>query len=308
MTTSMLLAPKLLDAANSGDLTQVQFLLLHQGVSPNIRNSGGFCPLHLASMLGHTAVVAFLVKHADLDVKTVYGKTPLLLACAYGHENVVRILLECGADVNAVENIMGNTALHYACQQGFIHIAHLLVQYHASCHVENYDGDTALHIASTKGLHTVCYMLLDHGAMLQCRNKQGKTPLQVAANTHVAACIRKYYSRLNPVPKTCLSPTDALLLINEKEQNGSRNVSNDSSQQVLEDEHIDRIVQHMKRQQQELMTVLEDQIKQMAVLQEKQHEAATVLEDEVQSLLQAMKETKRSVRLTNLALKAHTIR
>ncbi|XP_063962399.1 protein fem-1 homolog B-like [Lytechinus pictus] len=50
-----------------------------------------------------------------LDVPDVDGKTPLMLACLKGLENVVKFLLENGANPNSKSLKEGNTPLHYSC-------------------------------------------------------------------------------------------------------------------------------------------------------------------------------------------------
>jgi ankyrin repeat protein len=49
----------------------------------------------------------------DIMVKTRYGASSLHLAASNGHEQIVRLLLESGVDVNAVAN-HNSTALHWA--------------------------------------------------------------------------------------------------------------------------------------------------------------------------------------------------
>jgi ankyrin repeat protein len=51
-------------------------------------------------MKGHETVVELLLeKGADLECKSNYGETPLCQAAQNGHEAVVRLLLERGAGV-----------------------------------------------------------------------------------------------------------------------------------------------------------------------------------------------------------------
>ena len=45
------------------------------------------------------------------------GKTPLHIACARGRTSCVSLLLDCGADVNALTDY-GWSAAHYACETG----------------------------------------------------------------------------------------------------------------------------------------------------------------------------------------------
>lgn len=89
-----------------------------------IENSGGdvfsergcgYTPLHLASAFGHADVVRTLVESsASVDVQGGdYDDTPLHLAASGGRVGAMAALLEAGAGID-VGNMIGNTALHVA--------------------------------------------------------------------------------------------------------------------------------------------------------------------------------------------------
>jgi ankyrin repeat protein len=60
---------------------------------------------------GHEAVIRLLLeKGAEINAKGKFGWTPLSLAAGSGHEAVVRLLLEKGADINA-EDEKGHEAV-----------------------------------------------------------------------------------------------------------------------------------------------------------------------------------------------------
>jgi len=75
---------------------------VEKGGDINIRNMFGQTPLHFAAFLGYGKVVEFLLsKGADINAKDENGWTPLHLAVKYGHKRVAEYLLSKGADVNA---------------------------------------------------------------------------------------------------------------------------------------------------------------------------------------------------------------
>jgi hypothetical protein len=89
------------------------------------RNTYG-CPKPVTSLLtssyfGHEAVVRLLLeKGADLEAKDKkHGKTPLSLASEYGHEAVVRLLLKKGADLEAKDKKYSETPLSWASRSGY---------------------------------------------------------------------------------------------------------------------------------------------------------------------------------------------
>jgi ankyrin repeat protein len=61
--------------------------------------------LHYAARYGHEAVVQLLLEAgADIDGKDISGQRTLHLAAMNGHETVVRLLLKKRADVKAWNN------------------------------------------------------------------------------------------------------------------------------------------------------------------------------------------------------------
>lgn len=66
----------------------------------------------------------------DIDIKNQYGVTPLLRASYYGYYNVVKYLLENGANFNYRHS--GGSCLSYAKQFNFVDIVKLLIKYGAT--------------------------------------------------------------------------------------------------------------------------------------------------------------------------------
>ena len=100
---------------------------------------------------------------AKVDARTYYNDTALIYASENGHIEIVEVLLDNGADVNAYNNY-GNTALMMASENGHIEIVEMLLKKGADLDAKNNDGETALKTASEKGHEEVVEMLLDNGA------------------------------------------------------------------------------------------------------------------------------------------------
>lgn len=113
----------------------------------------GFSPLHWACFAGRTNIVDMLLNRgARINATNMGDDTALHLAASHGHIDCVNMLLKNKADVNAV-NEYGNTPLHYACFWGFQEIAESLISAGAQANVANVDGDTPIdkshrHLAS----------------------------------------------------------------------------------------------------------------------------------------------------------------
>ncbi len=106
--------------------------------------------------------------------------TPLIWAARKGQLAVLKLLLERGADINAV-NKWNNTALHWAAYNGLVPIVEYLCQKGAKLDIrENEKGHTPLHDAAWRGHLGVVKALLKHGAPVGIRNNRGERPLEVA--------------------------------------------------------------------------------------------------------------------------------
>lgn len=88
-------------ACNDGDLKTVKRYIEKEHVNVNDKYFG-WSPLQMAATKGHFEVVKYLVEHgADLNYAHPMTKmTPFHLAAFDGHEKIVKYLAEKGADIN----------------------------------------------------------------------------------------------------------------------------------------------------------------------------------------------------------------
>lgn len=148
--------------------------------------------LMAAVAAGDTAQVPGLLA-AGAQVDAVYprlngfndGHTPLHVAARDGHTEIVSLLLEAGADVNAVEPCFGAVPLHKAVYNGHAEITGLLVARPGI----NLDfqgatnGYSPLHDALWHGYEECARILLAAGARRDLVGHDGKTPHDVALDT-----------------------------------------------------------------------------------------------------------------------------
>ncbi len=79
-----------------------------------------------------------------------------------------------------VPDSMGTFPIHYAVDD-FYHVQQLVGK-GANVRVQDLDGDTALHWAAIQVDHRVIAYLINEGALVNARNKHGNTPLYDAAS------------------------------------------------------------------------------------------------------------------------------
>ncbi|KAI6085393.1 ankyrin repeat-containing domain protein [Hypoxylon rubiginosum] len=118
--------------------------------------------------------------HIDINQPTLFHA-----AIKIGCKEMVQLLLDAGADVNALTPKGGflnceAAALHVACQFAHVDIVRLLLDAGANPKLAGEHGTTALHVASSRGFASICKLLVDHGATLTL-NENKQSPLHTPA-------------------------------------------------------------------------------------------------------------------------------
>ena len=102
----------------------------------------------------------------------------LLMATQKGNLEIVKVLLEAGANVNAPNN-HGCTPLMIAAKRNDILIVHLLIDYKADVQIVDSHNRDALHIALDKGHEEVTDCLLTTGKVtLPSSDKENQETLE----------------------------------------------------------------------------------------------------------------------------------
>lgn len=148
-------------AIRAGDAAQVQALLA-QGVDASATDGKGAAPVLVAASRGkHDITRQLIARGADLNVRyaAYYDATPLMLAVNNRDGEMVRLLLEAGAQVDLVDS-NGDPALNWACFHGDLGIVDQLLRHRAN--VQLVGHGTALEVSMRRGHQPLVERLLDH--------------------------------------------------------------------------------------------------------------------------------------------------
>ena len=136
---------------------------------------------------------------------TLKENKTLIIAAQNGHiEEIVQLLLEKGADVNAKDND-GRTALMFAAEKGHTEIVQILLKKGADVNAEDEYGGTALMIAAENGHTEIIKLLLEKGADVNAKDWYGKTALMYAAyygHTETVQLLLEKGAKYDPLYKT----------------------------------------------------------------------------------------------------------
>ena len=124
----LFLSADLREAVRSGDIASTQVILSSGIFNPNTRDAMGATALHDAVWSGRVELVRLLLDHgADPNIPHAEGlSTPLHYAAIKGNAAIAAILIDHGADINAADR-SGSTALHLAAARGYADVVKLLI-------------------------------------------------------------------------------------------------------------------------------------------------------------------------------------
>jgi hypothetical protein len=156
--------------AKNGFTTSVNRLLSIRNINVNVKDDwNGWTPLYFAAYNGHVEIIRLLLQNgAEVNAKDNHGHTPLQDAAFQGHVDILHLLVENGADLEAQSN-GGWRALHYAARYGDLpFIQELISRYHVDINARVNDGRTALTLARQGDPHphrTVITFLQSNGGI-----------------------------------------------------------------------------------------------------------------------------------------------
>uniref|UniRef100_UPI00358F8D96 ankyrin repeat and EF-hand domain-containing protein 1 n=1 Tax=Myxine glutinosa TaxID=7769 RepID=UPI00358F8D96 len=146
------------------------------------------------------ALLLAFTRGVPVDVMDRYFKTPLMVACSLGNNELAQMLIQLGANISAQDNF-GWTPLHHACLAGQEEVASSLLMAGANPNSPSLAGATPLMRAVQSGCVGLVRILLENKVDVQAVNHAGRTALDVAnayADTHIIKMIEEYIAAIPP--------------------------------------------------------------------------------------------------------------
>jgi uncharacterized protein len=152
--------------------------LLKRGFDPNSIDPSGRHGLFIAVQEGTLDAAAALLAWPKTKVewRSPKDESPLMLAALKGHKELVRQLIARDADVNKT----GWTPLHYAATGGHLEVILMLLEAHAYIDAESPNKTTPLMMAAMYGTPAAVRLLLESGADPTLRNQLGMSAVDFA--------------------------------------------------------------------------------------------------------------------------------
>jgi ankyrin repeat protein len=183
------------EAAERGDLDEVR-RLVQQDRGLLVAMCGTYdwaymSPLSAAAKEGRLEVVRYLLDEgADINLRPPSGYTAVGLACIMGRVEAAALLLARGADISPLAH--GWIPLMGASRSGHADVVELLLA-HGCSDIDRYwhsTGQTALHIACSCGRAEILGLLLGAGADPHLvERREGRTPLAIAVAEGKDDCV-----------------------------------------------------------------------------------------------------------------------
>ncbi|CAH1169642.1 unnamed protein product [Phaedon cochleariae] len=143
------LQAEILEACEKGLLERVKSLIETDPDLVNATDKDKYTPLHRACYSNHLDIVKYLIqKGANIAAKTEMQWQPLHSCCQWNHVDCAAVLIQNGADVNA-KSEGSQTPLHIAASHGASYdtVQLLLMHPYVDPSIRNNNGETAIDLA-----------------------------------------------------------------------------------------------------------------------------------------------------------------
>lgn len=171
-------------ALESKHYDMARFLIAKGALSEMFK--GKYFPLQKVAAKGDKPSVELLLATQlfDIDIRDSNQETALMKAARFGRLDVVKFLVDSGADIKA-RNTYGAISLHLAARSGHFEVVEFLLEKDPSMvDIETKYKEIPLHNAGQSAKPDVMNLLIQYGSNIYARDSQGRTPSQRVPRKH----------------------------------------------------------------------------------------------------------------------------
>jgi ankyrin repeat protein len=177
-------------------------LLIEAGANLNIENRYGLTPLQLAIKYNNTEIINHLINHgADVNRPDKKGETLLHWSIWNGEYDIAELLIKSGrVNLNFKNTVASDTPLIFAIYKDQLEIVKLLIENGADFTSSNKDGNTPLHSAITLNRsREIIDFLIQKNMEIAPENASDGIPLHWAVNAGDLKVVKLLYEREEPL-------------------------------------------------------------------------------------------------------------
>ncbi|WP_297205716.1 ankyrin repeat domain-containing protein [uncultured Brachyspira sp.] len=173
---------ELMNAVSKGDMKALE-KLIKDDTDLN-KQYDNITPLGLAAARNDKEMVKFLVeKGADINLEDGYGYTPLIIAMKYRNIGLAKDIIDLKPDLNAICSATGDTPLTYLAREVWFgtDLCYYMIKNGADVNKKNDNGDTPLIVAveNVVGSYGMLGVIINMGADYNIKNKEGQTAIDI---------------------------------------------------------------------------------------------------------------------------------
>ncbi|GJQ80549.1 hypothetical protein Trydic_g19954 [Trypoxylus dichotomus] len=183
-----------LHKAAHGNRLDIIKLLLDNGADADILNDVGYASLHAVVRIARQQNKVILARCLSMTFEHVPYTDDEMASDRKSYEmrvNIIRLLLERQEGAHFFQTKNGRPPLHLLAHVESENIVKLLLQKGANVNLANFCGETSLFSALYGRRLDTIKLLLENGADINVQNERGYTPLHVAAHMRNASAVRE---------------------------------------------------------------------------------------------------------------------
>ncbi len=206
-----------LNVAIKKERYQIASLLIEHGAnikSINVKDEKGemkVSPLLILLPTGNPEIMRLLLDSgADVNERTIFEATPLIQASMLGHAKIVELLLQYPVDTDARDKF-GRTALLCAVEKGDYDIVRVLLSKKIDLNIKNNNGMTALMVAASLGYDKITQILIEYGADPNIESKYWGSALIIAISESFVKIAKLLIPHVSEIDKEFYDGSTALI-------------------------------------------------------------------------------------------------